>query len=69
MNHYHSADELSWDEWWLSDRVVGKIDLQNAASLEETDKLEEMTPEETAVDGYYVVAGFARHKYNRVGNS
>ena len=39
--------------------------MQNAASLEEADELEEMTAKETAVDGYYVVAGVARHEYKQ----
>ena len=53
-------DELSWDEWRLSDREVERIDLENAANPEEAHKLEEMTANEMAVDGYYVVAGIAR---------
>ena len=31
--------------------------MENAANSEVADKLEEMTPEEMAVDSYYVVAG------------
>ena len=42
-----------------------RIDLENAASPEEADKLEEMTADEIAVDGYYVVAGIARHEYQQ----
>ena len=34
LRHYHSPDELSWDEWRLSDRGVGRIELENAASPE-----------------------------------
>ena len=62
LRHYHSPDDLSWDEWVLSDSELERIDLENAASPEEADKLEEMTAEEMAVDGYYVVAGIARHE-------
>ena len=65
FRHYHSPDELSWDEWRLSDKPVEKIDLQNAATPEEADKVEEMTAEETAVNEYYVVAGIARHEYKQ----
>ena len=53
---------LSWDEWYLSDSEVEHIGLENAASPEDADKLEEMTADEMAVDGYYVVAGIARHE-------
>ena len=65
LRHYHSPDDLSWDEWRLSDIEVERIDLENAASPEEADELEEMTAEEVAVDGYYVVAGIARHDYKQ----
>ena len=65
LSHYHSPDELSWDEWRLSDSEVERIDLENAASLEEADELEEMNADEMAVDGYYVVAGIARHEYKQ----
>ena len=58
-------DELSRDEWRLSDREVERIDLENAASPEEADELKEMTADEMAVDGYYVVAGIARHEYEQ----
>ena len=63
LRHYHSPDKLSWDEWRLSERKVQRIYLENAANPEEADKLEEMTADETAVNGYYVVAGIARHEY------
>ena len=62
LRHYHSPDNLSWDEWRLSDSEVGRIDLENAASPEEADELKEMTADEMAVDGYYVVASIARHE-------
>ena len=62
LRHYHSPDELSWDEWRPSDREVERIDLANAANPEKADELEEMTADEMAVDGYYVVAGTARHE-------
>ena len=65
LRHYHSADELSWDEWRLSDRKVERIDLENVANPEEGDELEEMTADEMPVDGYYVVAGIARHEYKK----
>ena len=65
MRHYHSPDDLSWDEWRLSDNEVERIDLENAASPEEAETLEEMTADEMAVDGYYVVAGIARHEYKQ----
>ena len=65
LRHYHSPDKLSWDEWRLSDREVKRIDLENAANPEEADELEEMTADEMAVDGYYVVAGIARHEYKQ----
>ena len=55
LEHYHSPDNLSGDEWRLSDKEVRKIDLQKAASPEEADELEEMTAKEMAVDGYHVV--------------
>ena len=65
LRHYHSPDELSWDEWRLSDREVERIDLENAAHPAEADELEGMTADERAVDGYYVVAGIARQEYKQ----
>ena len=65
LGHSHSPDALSWDEWPPSYREVERIDLENAAHPEETDELEEMTADEMAVDGYYVVAGIARHEYKQ----
>ena len=65
LRHYHSPDDLSWDEWRLSDSEVERIDLENSASPEEADELEETTADEMAVDGYYVVAGIARHEYKQ----
>ena len=65
LKHYHSPHELSWDEYRLSDREVERMDLENAANPEEADELEEMTADEMAVDGYYVVAGVARHDYKQ----
>ena len=65
LRHYHLPDELSWDEWRLSDREVERIDLEKASNPEEADKLEEMTADEMTVHGYYVVAGIARHEYKQ----
>ena len=65
LSHYHSPDDLAWDEWRLTDREVKRIDLKNAATPEEADELEEMTAGEMAADGYYVVAGIARHGYKQ----
>ena len=62
LRHYHSCDNLS------SDKEVVKNDLQNAASPEEVEQLEEMTAEETTVDTYYVVAGIVRHTYEQGTN-
>ena len=66
LRHFHSPDDLSWDVWRLSDSEVRRIDLENAASPEEADKLGQMSADEMAVDGYYVVAGIARHEYKQV---
>ena len=68
MRHYQSPEDLSWDEWRLCNSEVERIDLENAASAEEGDELEVMTADEMEVDGYYVVAGIARHEYNQVWN-
>ena len=65
LRHYHSPDDLSWDEWRLSNSEVKRIDLENAASPEEADELKEMTADDMAFDGYYVVAGIARHEYKQ----
>ena len=65
LRHYDSPDELSWDEWRLSDMEVERIDLENAPNPEEADELEEMTADEMAINGYYVVAGIACHEYKR----
>ena len=63
LRHYHSADHLGWDEWRLSDIEVERIDLENGASHEGADELEEMTADEMALDCYYAVVGIARHEY------
>ena len=63
LRHYHSPDKVSWDEWPLSDREVKHIDLEYAANPEKAGELKEMTADEMAVDGSYVVAGIARHEY------
>ena len=65
LRHYHSPDDLAQDEWRLSDSEVKCIDLENAASPEEANELEEMTADAMAVHGYYVVAGIARHEYKQ----
>ena len=65
MRHYYSPDNLSSDEWRLSDSQIERIDLEKAAGPEEADKLEGMTAYEMAVDGYYVVAGIARYDYKQ----
>ena len=65
LRDYHSPDELSCDEWRLSGTQVERIDLENAANPEEADELEEMTADEMAVDGYYVVAGIACDEYKQ----
>ena len=65
LRHYHSHDELSSEEWRLSDREVERIDFENAAKLEESDELKEMTADVMAVDVYYVVAHIARHEYKQ----
>ena len=65
LRHYHSPDHLFWDEWHLSNREVERIDLDKAANPEEADELEEMTADEMAVAGYYVVAGIALHEYKQ----
>ena len=65
LRNYHSPDDLSWDEWRLSNIEVERINLQNAASPKEADELEEMTADEMAVDGSYVVAGIAHHEYKQ----
>ena len=62
LRHYPSPDALSWDEWLLGNSEVGPIDLENAARHEKADELEDMTADEMALDGYYVVAGIARHE-------
>ena len=65
LRHYHSPDGFLRDKWRLSNSEVERIDLKNAACPEEADKLVEMTVDEMAIDGYYVVAGIARHEYKQ----
>ena len=65
LRHCHSPDELSSDEWRLFDREAERIDLGNVANPEEAEELEEMTADEMAVNGFYVVAGIARHEYKQ----
>ena len=68
LRHYHSPDDLSWDEWRLSNSQVERIDLENAASPDEADELEEKTADGIPVNGYYVVVGIARHKFKQGWN-
>ena len=65
LRHYRSPEEMSWDECRRSDREVERIDLEYAANREEAEELEEMTADEMAVDGHYVVAGIARQEYKQ----
>ena len=44
------------------------MDPKSPADPEEADKLEEITVDEMAVDGYYVVAGIARHEHQLASN-
>ena len=66
LRHYQAPDELSWDVWRLSDGEFERINAETAVNPEEADKLKGMTADEMAVDGYYVVAGIARHEYKKV---
>ena len=63
LRHYHSPDDLSLDEWRLTAKEVERINLENAATPAEADEIKEMTADDTAVDGYYMVASIARHEY------
>ena len=65
LRHYHSPNDLSWDQWRLTDTEVERIDLENAANPKEADELDEMTADETAVDGYYAVADIAHREYQQ----
>ena len=65
LRHYGSPDDLAWDEWRLSDKKAQNFDLENAATPEEADKLQEMAAVQMTVDCSYVVAGIARHKYKQ----
>ena len=68
LRHYRSPDDLSWDEWRLSDSEVERMDLENAASPEEADEVEQMTADEMVIDGHYVVAGIPGHEYKQGWN-
>ena len=65
LRHSHYPDELSWNELRLCDKEVERIDPEKVANHEKAEDLEEMTADEMAVDGYYVVAGIARHEYKQ----
>ena len=65
LRHFHSPGGLSLDQFRLSNRGVERIALENAANPEEADEPEEMTADEMAVNGQYVVAGIACHKYKQ----
>ena len=64
LTHYHSP-MICPGMSGASATVYEHIDLENAASPEEAEELEEVTGDEMAVDGYYVVAGIARHEYKQ----
>ena len=40
LRPYHSPEELSWDEWRLSNREVDRFDLEKAGNPDEADGLE-----------------------------
>ena len=65
LRYYQCPNDLSWDEWRSTDKEVERINLENTATFEEADEFEEMAADEMAVDGYYVVAGIARHEYKQ----
>ena len=65
LRQYHSLDDLSWEKWGVSHGGVERIDLENNANPEEADKLEGMTADETAFDGYYMVAGISSDGYKK----
>ena len=69
LRQYHSPDDLSWREWRLSDSEVECIDLENAASPEEADELEELTADEMAVDGSTWLQVLLAKSMGRAGNS
>ena len=62
LRHYGTPDDLAWDEWRRTDREVERIDLENAANPEEANEPEEMTADELAVHGYWLVAAVARRE-------
>ena len=68
LRHCHSPGGVSLETWRLSDKEVERIGLQNAPSPEEAEELDKMTATEMAVDGYYVLAGIARHEYKQGWN-
>ena len=63
LRHSHYPDDLSWDEWRLTDKEVAHSNVENAAKPEEADGLDEMTADEMVVEGHYVLAGIARNQY------
>ena len=62
LRHYHCPDVMSSDESRLSDREFERVALKDTVNPEEAAQLEEMTADEMAVNGYYVVPGIARHQ-------
>ena len=65
LRHYHCADDLSRYEWSLTDKGVELIDVEDAAAPQKADKLERMTSNEMAADGYYVVAAVDHNEYKQ----
>ena len=65
LRQYHCPEDLFCDEWRSSDGEVKRINLENAANPEEADELDQMTADEMALNGYYVVAGIARDDYKQ----
>ena len=64
LRHYHSPEDLAWDEQGLTDREDKCIGLEKAANREQADERKEMTADEMALDGY-VVPGIAPNEYKQ----
>ena len=64
LKRYYDLEDLCGEEWELNDEEIAALDLQGAASpLEVEGDLPDMTAEEMAKEGFYLVNSVIRHRY------
>ena len=64
LKRYYDPEDLCGEEWELKDEEIAALDLQGAASQMEVEReLPDMSGEEMAKEGFYLVKSVLRHRY------